>query len=103
MSQTIPLSVLDPEFLVLTDIEEKTFHRALHNDNADGVLFLCPKCYLKKGSPIGVHSIICWVPSVPQSIFPHPGRWLMDGQLHNLTLTGDGTSSSVLLTSKDGC
>ena len=101
MSQTIPLATLEPCFIVL-DREAKTFQSVDVNDNADGVLFLCPKCYLEAGS--GVHSVICWVPSVSDEIFPGPGRWDLHGQADNLTLTGgNGASSSVQLTGEGGC
>ena len=104
MAQIISLATLDPQFLILADSEAKTFRRVPTNDNADGIIFLCPKCYLEEGSPVGVHSVICWIPSIKKEIFPGPGRWVMSGQKENLTLTGaKGKSSSVKLTGKGGC
>ena len=67
---------------------------------ADGVKFLCPKCFAENGGAVGVHSIICWSPEVPQDTFPTPGRWSMQGaSLTDLTLVAG--PSSVLLTG--GC
>jgi hypothetical protein len=91
----------------LHDLEACFLH---HNDegwtevdrieDADGVMFLCPKCYLANGGPIGTHMVICWDPSVPPEISPKPGRWNLVGtSLDDLSLQAN--SSSVLLTS--GC
>lgn len=68
---------------------------------ADGIMFLCPQCYKDKGNTsVGVHSIICWNPSVPQSMNPKPGRWnLLGTSIEDLTLQNG--SSSVALTG--GC
>jgi hypothetical protein len=27
---------------------------------ADGIVFLCAKCFAANGGPVGTHSIICW-------------------------------------------
>jgi hypothetical protein len=74
---------------------------------AQGVMFLCPKCFAQNAGPVGTHSIICWSRSrgVPDTVSPKPGRWTMAGTgLHDLTLNGDppGRARSVLLTG-DGC
>lgn len=68
---------------------------------AHGVMFLCPKCFEANGrSPIGVHSVICWRPSVPQTTRPTPGRWEFQGSsFEDLTLVAG--SSSVAL--QGGC
>jgi hypothetical protein len=90
---------LHPEFLWHKEVPEST---EISIDNADGVLFLCPECTKRKlaGENIHVHSVICWNPSVPQSITPNPGRWSMEGTgFDDLTLVNG--SSSVLLTG--GC
>lgn len=63
---------------------------------ADGVLFLCPKCFAANGGPIGTHSVVCWRPHVPQTESPIPGRWQFEGSgLDDLTLVAG--SSSVQL------
>lgn len=69
--------------------------------DADGVMFLCPKCFAVSHG--GVHSIICWfVGKVPDSEDPQPGRWNPSGTgLDDLTFVPPG-STSVLLTG-GGC
>jgi hypothetical protein len=69
-------------------------------DEAQGIRFLCPKCFEANGGPVGTHVVICWSRSrgVPDSAEPGPGRWTLDGTgLADLTLNGDGSSRSVLL------
>ena len=71
---------------------------------ADGLMFLCPKCYGANGGPVGTHSVLCWfVGKVPDGIDPKPGRWTPAGTgLDDLSFVpGAGRSNSVLLTS--GC
>lgn len=91
---------LEPQFLKRTD--DTSWRRVDSLAEADGVLFVCPKCLEERGSRPGVHSIICWDPSVPQTTSPKPGRWNLVGTgLADLSLVAG--SSSVLLTSPDGC
>ncbi len=71
---------------------------------ADGVWFLCPKCFAANGGSVGTHVVICWfVGKVPDDIDPKPGRWTPTGTgLHDLTFVPSaGRSNSVLLTG--GC
>ena len=68
---------------------------------ADGVLFLCPKCFRKNRGSAGTHAIICWVPKVPQTTTPRPGRWNLVGSGYgDLTLVNG--SSSVLVRGEPG-
>jgi hypothetical protein len=68
--------------------------------DADGIYFLCPKCFAEHPDRVGVHGIICWRPRVPPDIKPNPGRWEFTGTgLDDLSLVAG--SSSVLLTG--GC
>lgn len=59
--------------------------------HADGVAFMCPTCYAKKGSNIGVETVICWFknrPNVPADATPGPGRWTATGtSFDDLTLS----------------
>ena len=65
-------------------------------EDADGVEFLCPKCFKTNGGRIGTHAVICWRPRVPPEVDPKPGRWEFQGtSLDDLTLVAG--SSSVLL------
>lgn len=89
---------LDPAFLKREDsshwLEVKTLAEA------DGIKFLCPKCFATNNGPIGTHAIICWSPSVPQDTRPTPGRWQLVGTgFDDLSLVA--RSSSVQL--NGGC
>ncbi len=92
----IALADLEPQFLKI--IDERCFRTDIENiAEAEGVGFLCPKCYQINGGPVGTHAVICWSPKVPQSIPPVPGRWNLQGTgLHDLTLVAG--SSSILIT-----
>lgn len=71
---------------------------------ADGVMFLCPKCFADNAGPVGTHTVICWfVGKVPDDVDPKPGRWTPTGTgLADLTFVPSaGRSHSVLLTG--GC
>jgi hypothetical protein len=86
---------LEPSFLKFDPNDRKTYGMTDNIAEADGVSFVCPKCFAAQGRP-GSHSVICWTPKVPQDVAPMPGRW-------NLVGTGYGDlslvagSSSVLL------
>ena len=69
---------------------------------ADGIKFLCPKCFAENGGRVGTHSVICWFKGrVPDDLRPGPGRWNPSGTgIDDLTFVGPG-AVSVLLTS--GC
>lgn len=69
---------------------------------ADGVIFLCPKCFETNKGRIGTHCIICWfVGRVGDDVVPKPGRWNPSGTGYDdLTFVPPG-NVSVLLTS--GC
>ena len=90
------LSELNPQFLKAES--KTTFRRDGDIKSADGVMFLCPKCY--NGTSVGVHSVICWQPTVSPEMQPSPGRWLIMGDsIDNLSLVAG--SSSVKLSG--GC
>lgn len=93
------LTDLEPTFLRIED--DRTYrYEGVGLVDADGVTFLCPKCFAAKSGPYGVHSIICWRPRVPQTFYPTPGRWEFQGTgFADLSLVA--ASSSVSLTT--GC
>lgn len=95
------LTDLEPQFLKRVD----DTHFKLVNSlaKADGIQFVCPKCFEANGRKRpGVHGILCWAPTVPQTTSPNPGRWEMLGTgFHDLTLRAG--SSSVHLPNPDGC
>lgn len=67
-------------------------------EQADAVMFLCPKCFATNGGPKGTHRVICNRPRVPlrPGIYVGPGRWEFSGTgIDDLVLTAG--SSSILL------
>lgn len=66
---------------------------------ADGIEFLCPKCFAANGSDVGTHWVICWFEGkVPDDVSPKPGRWNPVGSsLDDLTFVPGAKSNSVLL------
>lgn len=93
------LTDLDPTFLKWKD--DSHFELTDNVDEADGIQFLCPKCFVKNGGSIRTHSIVCWEPNVPQTTTPKPGRWNLVGSGYNdLTLVNG--SSSVLVRGEPG-
>ena len=71
---------------------------------ADGVMFLCPKCYAANGGARGTHMVICWFEGkVADDVDPKPGRWNPTGTcLADLSFVPGRKSSSVLLLG-EGC
>ena len=89
------LSELQPKFMKWTD--DTYWHETDTIEGADGIIFLCPRCFAENGGPVGTESVICWSPSVPQTTSPKPGRWNLVGtSFEDLSLVAG--SSSVLLT-----
>lgn len=100
------LSELSGAFVALT--YDGHMRRVDTIEEAQGVIFKCPKCWKDKGGPIGVHSVICWSRSrgVPDDITPGPGRWRLVGTgIDDLSLMADppGKMKSVHLTGAGGC
>jgi len=72
-------------------------------DEAQGLMFLCPKCFDSNGGNVGTHSVVCWFANrgVPDDQNPKPGRWVPAGTgLDDLTFTNPGAASVQLMT---GC
>lgn len=46
---------------------------------AQGVMLLCPGCFVTNGGAVGTHSVILWFVCVPPDIEPGPGRWRATG------------------------
>ncbi|MCA0447651.1 MAG: hypothetical protein LCH54_15625 [Bacteroidetes bacterium] len=101
------LITLSPQFLKLDILPGENPAAANHHhvvsdiNNADGIWFLCPKCYMDGGmTGKGVHSIICWTPKVSTEVNPKPGRWNLVGtNFRDISLVAG--SSSILL--NGGC
>lgn len=89
------LTELEPQFLKRSD--DTHFQEVDSIAEADGIIFVCPKCFSENGNKRpGVHSVICWNPSVPQTTSPTPGRWNLLGTGYS-DLTLQAGSSSILL------
>jgi hypothetical protein len=84
--------------VTLTDLEA-TFRRII-DDRADqedvpfaeaqGIRFLCPKCFEANGGAAGTHSVLCWFADkgVPADKSPGPARWPATGTgVEDITLT----------------
>lgn len=93
------LTELEARFMSYHEDGAHRYHREVDSiAEANGVMFLCPQC--KLDGVRGVHSVLCWAPSVGMAATPGPGRWDLQGtSLEDLTLVAG--SSSVRLTG--GC
>jgi hypothetical protein len=89
---------LEPKFLRYEPRDGRQYFVMVESiAEAQGVQFLCPKCWTANGGPVGTHAVICWNPSVPPTLDPKPGRWNLVGTgLHDLSLVA-GSSSIKLL------
>lgn len=73
---------------------------------AQGVRFLCPKCYEANKGEVGTHLVICWSRSrgVPDEAVPQPGRWALEGTgIDDLTLNADPPSTARSVQLHGGC
>ena len=92
-----PCCVGAPGCNVVSEHTQHEWHVAVDGiAEADGIDFLCPKCFAANGGNVGTHHVICWRPRVPADVCPKPGRWEFGGTGYgDLTLTAG--SSSILL------
>lgn len=98
------LRELDAWFVRYDAGPPETYERVDDLGDADGVWFLCPKCYGENAGPIGTHRVLCWfVGRVADDVDPRPGRWAAVGtRLDDLTFVPSaGRSHSVAL--RGGC
>lgn len=66
---------------------------------AQGVRFLCPRCFAQNGGRAGTHSIVCWSAArgVPANAGPSAGRWTLLGTgLSDLTLAGENGGTGLI-------
>lgn len=76
----LTLEVLQAELLQYVGPGHRRRGDGLALSAADGVTFLCPKCYHTNAGPVGTHGITCWfVGKVPVMATPGPGRWTPAG------------------------
>jgi len=89
------LTDLDPKFLHCASEREFKFVEGI--GEADGVEFLCPKCFINNCGAEGTHRVICWSPKVSLHIGPNPGRWRLVGTgIDDLSLVGSSNSVQLL-------
>ena len=100
MALSFKLIELEPQFL--KRIDDNHFRHVDSIAKADGIMFVCPLCFENNGRQRpGVHSVLCWSPSVPLTTEPGPGRWSLVGTGYE-DLSLQAGSSSILLTG-EGC
>lgn len=107
----IKLRELDPQFIVRKvdatqnpNVDQEHWVHVDKLEDADGLMFMCPKCYADNGGPVGTHVIVCWfVGRVPDKVTPSPGRWTPRGTSYDdlSFVPSAGRSHSVRLTG--GC
>jgi hypothetical protein len=99
---------LDPKFIRYERRDDgRIYHCEVQTiDEAQGVRFLCPKCFAENGGEVGTHLVVCWSRSrgVPDEAAPGPGRWSLHGSgFHNLTLNGDPPGGARSVQINGGC
>lgn len=74
----VPLVDLEPRFVVAGDSGALRFVDALAQ--AQGIMFLCPKCWVANKGPVGTHCVLVWFRdrNVPAACQPTP-RWAVSG------------------------
>jgi|WetSurSiteA1Bulk_404760.scaffolds.fasta_scaffold159238_1 hypothetical protein len=91
---------LDPHFLVRKPTNDADMRHVLERTSelavADGIRFLCPKCYTDNGGPEGTHSIL--IPFAGKAL--NDRGWQVSGtSFSDLTLR----PSIAIYTEKGGC
>jgi len=65
---------LEPEWLY-SDGNPKRYWRVASLAEANGIFFVCPLCYVNnENRRPGVHGVVCWNCTVPQTVTPNPAR-----------------------------
>lgn len=95
------LAELEPQFLRYVVQPDGAIHHVYVDSlaDADGVMFLCPKCFAANAGPVGTHMVLCWFEGrVPDDADPKPGRWKPAGTgVADLSFVPGQRSCSVLL------
>lgn len=90
----IPLKTLNARFLRRINERQRAHVDTLYE--AQGIMFLCPKCYTVNGGAVGTHTVVCWFADrgVPTDETPGPGRWTpLGSSLDDLTFVGPAAAS----------
>jgi hypothetical protein len=100
----VTLKELDARFCRITG--DRSFLTGCDLTAAQGIIFLCPKCYAANSGPVGTHSVICWFRGrgVPDDLDPRPGRWTPAGTgLDDLTFVPGDPPMAVSVLLAAGC
>jgi hypothetical protein len=95
---------LDASFLKITS--PNTYMTGVDLQVAQGIMFLCPKCYAENNGKARTHSVICWFAGrgVPDEMSPGPGRWTPSGtSIDDLTFVPGDPARSVSVKLNGGC
>jgi hypothetical protein len=98
---SIPYSLAELEAEFVRYGADGGIHHPVDLANAQGVMFLCPKCFGANGGNVGTHRVLSWFrgKGVPDDAKPGPGRWEVEGfGLNDLTLR-----PSIDLSTSGGC
>lgn len=80
-ASTMKLTELDPHWLShATDLSFREDAPGVGITDAQGVMFLCPRCFREKGE-VGTETVVCWFRNrgVPVGLEPGPARWDVTG------------------------
>lgn len=76
---SVRLAQLDPHFVILIPGTKPMLKRVGSIELADGLGFLCPKCWRDSLGKSTVR-VLVWQPlKVPEAALPGPGRWAIVG------------------------
>lgn len=93
------MKLRDLEARFLKVESKKSFSEVDTLAEAQGIIFLCPKCFEAHQGKQGTHSVICWFKDrgVPEDLHPWPGRWIPAGTgIDDLTFVGPDAASVFL-------
>jgi hypothetical protein len=89
----LKLRELAPRFLIHARSHTGVVHAQVDTlELAQGISFLCPRCFQANNGPIGTHRVLCWSRSrgAPDDALPGPGRWRLTGTgIDDLSLRGE--------------
>jgi len=98
-SAVVPLVMLQPTFRRYEAAKSRIYHTCVATlEEAQGVQFLCPKCFRANGGGIGTHLVLVWSESrgVPLGATPAHGRWAMTGTgFEDLSLRREHAPSTI--------
>lgn len=101
------LTELEPEWLQYRSTPDgrRSMMRVESIQDAHGMKFLCPKCFVANGGPVGTHMVVCWFEGrVPDYAVPGPGRWTPAGSgFDDLTFVPGVRRSQVSVLLTGGC